>query len=121
MIRLRTSRPMSSVPNGCARLGADNRISGCAANGSYGARTSAKIAISTIRARSAAEKAPSGFFFIVRQSACARLTVTLAGSSRGTRSGTVAISASLVADPRVEPRVRQIDDQVQGDQGRRDQ
>src|SRR5439155_25261420 len=77
-------------------------------------------AISTITARSAAETAPSGFFFIVRQSACARLTVTLAGSARGTRSGTVAIRTSLVADPRVEPRVRQIDDQGPGDQGRGD-
>src|SRR4029077_19900985 len=121
MIRLRTSRPMSSVPNGCARLGADSRISGCVASGSYGASTSAKIAIRTITTRSAAETAPSGFFFSVSQSACTRLMPTIAGSSRGTWSGTVAIIASLVADPWVEPRVRQIDQQVQRDQGRGDQ
>src|SRR4029434_10787554 len=111
---------MSSVPNGCTRLGADSLISGWGSSGSYGASTSAKIAIRTITTRSAAEKAPSGFFFIVRHSACTRLTLAIAGSSSGTWSGTVAIS-SLVPDPRIEPCVSQIDEQVQGDQGRRDQ
>src|SRR5438445_13369890 len=79
------------------------------------------MAIRTITTRRAAETAPSGFFLIVCQSAFARLMPALAGSSRGTWSGTVAISASLVPDPRVEPRVGQIDEQVQRDQRRRDQ
>ena len=34
MTRLKTSRPMSSVPKGCAQLGAARRISGWAARGS---------------------------------------------------------------------------------------
>ena len=34
MTRLRTSRPMSSVPKGCSQLGAARRISGWAASGS---------------------------------------------------------------------------------------
>src|SRR5215470_256620 len=122
MIRLSTSRPMSSVPNGCALLGADSRISGCVSSGSYGASTSAKIAISTITTSSAAEKAPSGFLLIVRHSDRSRPMLSAAGLSNVTTcAGTVAIRASLVPDPRVEPCVGQIDQQIQGDQGRRDE
>src|SRR5436190_10274851 len=121
MIRLRTSRPMSSVPNGWARLGADSRISGWVSSGSKGASTSAKIAVKTIMARRAAEAAPSGLRFIVAQSACSRWTLALGSSNVATRTGTVAINASLVADPRVEPRVGEIDEQVQRDERRRHQ
>src|SRR5262245_13004153 len=121
MIRLKTSRPMSSVPKKCARLGAESRISGWVSSGSYGARTSAKIAVKTIITRSAAEKAPSGLRRIVCQSDRSRLTLECPGSSSvPTWTGIVAISAaSLVPDPRVEPRVGQIDQEIQRDQRRR--
>src|SRR4030095_14134815 len=121
MIRLTTSRPMSSVPNAWARLGAESLISGCVSKGSHGARTSAKIAVKTISTRSAAEKAPSGLRRIVRNSARIRLTLERAGSSRLTWTGIVAIKASLVADPRVEPRVGEVDEQVQRDERGRHQ
>src|SRR5215813_4169312 len=122
MIRLKTSRPISSVPKKCVRLGAESRISGWVSRGSYGARTSAKIAVKTIITRSAAEKAPSGLRRIVCQSARSRLTLECPGSSSvPTWTGIVAIRASLVPDPRVEPRVGEIDEQVQRDQRRRHQ
>src|SRR5215475_12115583 len=119
MIRLKTSRPMSSVPKKCARLGAESRISGWVSSGSYGARTSAKIAVKTISTRSAAETAPSGLRRIVCHSARIRLTLERAGVSRVTWTGIVAISVSLIPDPRVEPRVGKIDEQIQRDQRRR--
>src|SRR5262249_10910674 len=122
MIRLSTSRPMSSVPNGWARLGAESRISGWGSSGSYGASTSAKIAISTITTSSAAETAPSGFFLIVRQRDWSRPMLAAPGSSNVTTcAGTVAIRASLVPDPRVKPRVSQVDEEIQRDQSRRDE
>src|SRR5262249_19874920 len=120
MIRLSTSRPMSSVPNGWARLGAESLSSGCVSSGSYGASTSAKIAINRMTVSSAAEKAPSGFFQSVRHSDWSRPMLAAAGASNGTTCAeTVAITARLAADRRVEPRVGQVDVEVQRNQGRR--
>src|SRR6266571_5846583 len=123
MMRLSTSRPMSSVPKGCARLGAERRISGWIPSGSYGARTGAKTAVSTITTSIAADAAPSGFRFSVSQRSRPRLMVVISGASNlVTRvTGTVAISRSRVADARIQPRVCQIDDQVQRDERRGDQ
>src|SRR4030095_13785602 len=122
MTRLSTSRPMSSVTKGCARRGAERRISGWVASGSYGARTGANTAVSTITTRSAAATAPRGFRFIVSHSSCPRLMVVVSTASKvATGTGTAAINGSRVADARVKPRVGQIHDQVQRDQRRGDE
>src|SRR6266705_2929170 len=114
--RLRTSRPMSSVPKGWSRLGGASRISGWVASGSYGASTPAKIAVVTSRTRSTADASPSGFRLMTAQSASPRLGVAVGWRSKGaTRAVTVDTedSPSLIMDPRIQPRVRQVDEQVQ--------
>src|SRR2546427_6142013 len=122
--RLRTSRPMSSVPKGWSRLGGASRISGWVASGSYGASTSAKIAVVTSRTRSAADASPRGFRLMTAQSASPRLGVAVGWRSKGaTRAVTVDMedSPSLIMDPRIQPRVRQVDEQVQRDERGRHQ
>src|SRR5919204_1942305 len=86
-----TSRPRSSEPIGCAREGGD---SGGAtdANGSPGARRSAKSA------------RPS--------SAIVRATPSTAAG---------VLSASLIANAWIEPHVREVGDDVGGDDGERDE
>src|SRR5690242_2426123 len=51
MTRLSTSRPISSVPNGCAADGPCRMFRASIAKGSYGARTSAPRAASSSSAR----------------------------------------------------------------------
>src|SRR2546422_9107029 len=81
---------MSSVPKGWSRLGGASRISGWVASGSYGASTSAKIAVVTSRTRSAADASPSGFRLMTAQSASPRLAVAVGWRSKGaTRTVTV--------------------------------
>src|SRR5262245_55202047 len=119
--RLSTSRPMSSVPKGWAQLGGASRISGCAARGSYGARTLAKIAVKTRMRIRPAEIIPSGFRFITVHRERIRLICSVTGWSK-LRAGAVAmamaqLTPSLIADPRIQPGVGQIHDQVERHQG----
>src|SRR5688500_13506051 len=51
MTRLSTSRPISSVPNGCAADGPCRMLRASIANGSYGASTSAPSAATSNSAR----------------------------------------------------------------------
>src|SRR5206468_8562075 len=86
--------------------------------------TSAKIAVVTSRTRSAADASPSGFRLMTAQSASPRLGVAVGWRSKGaTRAVTVDTedSPSLIMDPRIQPRVRQVDEQVQRDERGRHQ
>src|SRR5262249_38741090 len=133
MMRLSTSRPMSSVPNGCAQLGGGSRISGWGASGAYGEMTSAKIAVSTRARVSNADAMPSGLRLSVTRSAAQRLTSLLDCASKSETwaramamrepsfSARADAARSRVPDPRIEPCVGQIHQEVQRDEGRRDQ
>src|SRR5688572_11710514 len=85
--------------------------------------TFAKTAVSTITAMSAADSAPSGLRRMVVHNACSRLTGSLLSSICGTGAAAMTLMRPLssVADSRIEPGVREIDDQVQGHQRGRDE
>src|SRR5258705_542605 len=84
--------------------------------------STAKMAVSTRITRRAAEIRPRGLRRSVAHRARVWLTVSTGMSSTGRAcTVTVDIGASSVADPRVEPGVRQVDHEVQGHEGRRDE
>src|SRR2546426_6712709 len=116
MTRLRTSRPMSSVPNGWARLGADSRISGWGASGSYGATTSANVAVSARSTMSPAETTPSGLRLSAPTSSPSQPWLSAAGCPANVELRAMATGGSAIANTRVEPRVREVHHEVQGHQ-----
>src|SRR5258708_3147501 len=92
MTRLKTSRPRSSVPKRCADDGPCSMSRGTSAIGSWVAMSGAKSAVSSSAPKSASPEAPNG--------------------DRMSRRST-----SRIADPRIEPGIQQIDDEIR-DEGR---
>src|SRR5438477_3075589 len=87
MVRLSTSRPKRSVPNGCALDGALSASAIFISVGSYGVTTLAKIASTT-------------------------MVTTMPAPNRTSRLRSV----SAIADPRVEVRVHEVDDEVRNEE-----
>src|SRR5437773_8385537 len=114
MIRLNTSRPSGSVPNGNAAVGACIRIGSPRSfrlnrKGSRGARTGASKATTTSPRMIIALTAPRGFRRTRRHTAghVSRRAKGVPGPPRETAG-----AASAVTDSRIKPGVAQIDEQV---------
>src|SRR2546422_5807243 len=116
MTRLRTSRPMSSVPKGWARLGADSRISGWGASGSYGATTSANVAVSASSTMIPADATPSGLRLSAVTSSPSQPWPSATGSPANVEVRAMAKGGSVVPDARIEPRVHEVDHEVEAHQ-----
>src|SRR5262245_31912341 len=110
MVRLSTSRPRWSVPNTCAAPGGTSRWSKFAMSGAYGATAGAVTAVAVRRA-SASPPSRARRFRTNRWAMRRRRELSLVTAIR-TR-------ASVVADARIEERVRDVGEQVAHDDQRR--
>src|SRR5436190_2356249 len=106
MVRLSTSRPKRSVPNGCAADGALSASATFISVGSYGVTTPANAASRTMATTMDAPNTTSR----LRSAAPSH-------ARRGCGAATRSLVSAIV-DPRIEVGVEQVDDQV-GDQEQR--
>src|SRR5262245_17479006 len=116
MTRLSTSRPMSSVPNGCARLGADSRISGWGASGSYGATRSANTAVRARSTMSPADATPSGLRRSAVTSSPSQPWLSATDCAGNVEVRAMAMGGSAIPDARIEPGVHEVDREVEAHQ-----
>src|SRR6185503_11737745 len=116
MSRDKTSRPNASVPSQCLAPGGDNMAPKSTVTGSYGASHGANAATSSMITTMPAPMAPSGRR---RQNVRSVDTHREPGSAVGASdamsiAGLMAID--LVPDPRVEPGVHQVHQEVDDDE-----
>src|ERR671917_255444 len=104
------SRPSSSWPMRCSRLGGANFPARSCCRGSYGAIRGAKTAIRIKMLRTAVPKSARRLLKKTRRKSCRRLRVSTPGAA--TASCWIWASATLVPHPRVEDRVEDIHDEV---------
>src|SRR5581483_1910607 len=126
MMRLSMSRPLASVPKGCAQLGGSSRSSATPYSKEYGASSGAKAAVKSKSSTIASPIVPSGWFLtksaMRRDHGTSRSgTSRVKASSSSKTPGRAATTDSRMAHPRVEPAVGQVDDQVRQDDRRREQ
>src|SRR5467141_3550518 len=122
MIRLRISRPRLSVPKGWVQLGGWRRSASATVSGSYGASTPAPAAPRMRATRITADTTPSGFCLATRSQQEGRRDTSLcrwcwvSPAARGGTKGDL-----LIPDPGVKPRIRNVHQQIDDDEDRREE
>src|SRR5262245_58979445 len=121
MMRLSVSRPSVSVPSQCSGGGAWSTCPRAGADGSYGAISGAKNALSTSPSTVTAPNTTTGRpkkMRAKRRSAGTRRRDSAALASRALVGGAAAVVAiSAVLDARIEPAIDDVDHQVGQDDG----
>src|SRR5579885_771771 len=120
-MRLSTSRPRWSVPSRCVAFGGWRTSAKLFKRGSYGAITGASAPTTTMSPSTTAAATPAGDWRAKRRSPFEKPPTSIGSISSGAPSGrapSVAVSSAiglLQPDPRVEPGVAQVDDEVHHD------
>src|SRR5215217_8457061 len=119
--RLNTSRPSSSVPIRCSRLGGWSNWLAFIPSGSCGERYGAKMATTITTARMIAPATVSSLWARRRQVSPRRTRRTV-GAATVPEAARACAWASAIVDPRIEVGVQDVHDQVhQDERGRHEQ
>src|SRR5262245_16332491 len=110
------SRPRWSVPSQWSALTPASVAAASVAIGSCVCKTSAKIAVSSIRSISTPPAAPSGFFRAKRASAVQRPP-----RARGRAGAAISTPLTAIAHARIEDAVEHVDQQIAQDHDHRDE